>query len=93
MTEGQKTILNNVRQWYVFGSQLTIAQKSLLRDGVLGDVSSLRKIICITEPGEHISNSLIAYEDEYSRWHYGVVNWDKDCRGCSNNGLELLNSE
>lgn len=84
---------NSAEQWHVFGSQLTIAQKSLLRDGILDNVSGLRKVICITESGEHVSKSLIAYEDEYSHWHYCVVSWDKDCRGCSNSGLEALNSE
>jgi hypothetical protein len=85
---------NDVEQWYVFGGgQLTIAEKSLLRDGILSDVDGLRKVICITDPGEYTSNGLIAYEDGDGHWYYGVVNWDKDCRGCSSNGLELLNSE
>lgn len=85
-------MLNNVEQLHVFGSQLTIAQESLLQDSIIGSVDGLRKVICITEPGEYTSNSLIAYEDGDGYWHYGVVNWDKDCRGCSNSGFELLNS-
>ena len=86
-------MLNNVEQLHVFGNQLTITQGSLLHDGILSDVDGLRKVICITEPGEYTSNSLIAYEDGDGHWRYGVVNWDKNCRGCSNNGFELLNSE
>lgn len=94
MSEGNhKTVLNNVEQLHVFGSQLTIAQESLLHDSILGGVDGLRKVICITEPSEYTSNSLIAYEDGDGHWHYGVVNWDEDCRGCSDNGFELLNSE
>lgn len=87
---------NDVEQRYVFGGgQLTTAEKSLLHDSILGSVDGLRKVICITEPGEYTSNSLIAYEDGDGdgHWHYGVVNWDEDCRGCSNNGFELLNLE
>ena len=94
MSEGNhKTVLNNVEQLDVFGSQLTIVQESLLRDSILDGVDGLRKVIRITEPSEYTSNSLIAYEDGDGHWHYGVVNWDEDCRGCSCNGFELLNSE
>lgn len=88
-----KTTLNNVEQLHIFGGQLTIAQESLLRDSILGGVDGLRKVICITEPSEYTSNSLIAYEGGDGHWHYGVVNWDEDYRGCSHSGFESLNSE
>lgn len=94
MNKRLKNITEDTEQWYVFGGgQLTIAQESLLHDSLLGSVDGLRKVICITEPGEYTSNSLIAYEDGDRRWHYGVVSWDKDYRGCSYNEFELLNSE
>lgn len=94
MSKSLENDANDIEQWYVFGGgQLTIAEKSLLRDGVLSDVDGLRKVICITEPSEHTSNSLIAYEDGDGHWHYGVVNWGKDCRDYSNSEFELLNSE
>lgn len=64
-----------------------------MHNGILSEVDGLRKVICITEPGEYTSNSLITYEDGDGHWYYGIVNWDEDRRGCSNNGFELSNSE
>lgn len=92
MSEVLENNANNVEQWSVFGGQLTTAEKSLLRNGILGNIDSLREVIYIIDSGEHIRNGLIVCKDECNHWYYGVVSWDENCRGYTNNGLELLSS-